>query len=475
MSLENSLRASDGSDRGDDASGVLSWNEVFTSHGQPQLGLDKASAAGSGRDRFGDLSVGVIAGSEVAAKQQDNAGGRFERAAFAQAIGADLGSQRAYLDSLAQARLSRKELERLRGEMVRFEDRARTRGLSADEVARTYQQTARLLEVDGDQFLEKKARVIAAQQVVRNAANPTLVDNGFHKTCNVASIESRTYTMYPSDAAKLVADVATAGEYTTTDGTVIKVGAQSLKADNEASDNPPRDGARGYASQIFQVAAVNVFWQRQVRDPQGNVVPKGSIRYEQSPTRVLTDTGERLVSYANGKPEDVKDRKGNVIRQPQMRTNDVVETSNQITGRNETDVLIENTNKPDNGWRTLDAGTEAELKAMLIDLKTQGRLPAIIAVHTGNEPFKSDSRATTSSSGVWHVLSVTDIDAATGKVSVDNEWGTRADHIGKKPIDVALLYKATLEPGARKKNQMEIILGIPDAPVIVGDSARLLR
>jgi hypothetical protein len=276
--------------------------------------------------------------------------------------------------------------------------------------------------------------------------------------------------MYPADAAKLVADVATTGEYTTADGTVVKISAHSLRPDNEASDNPPRDGARGYASQIFQVAAVNVFWQRQVRDPQGNVIAKGSIHYEQSPTRMLTDTGERLVSYANGKAEDVKDRKGNVIKQPQMRTNDVVETSNQITGRAETDVLIENTNKPDNGWRTLDAGTEAELRNMLADLKSKGRLPVIITVHTGNEPFKSDSRATTSSPGVWHVLSVTDIDTVTGKVSVDNEWGTGNDHIDTKAIDVAQLYKATLEPGARKKNQLEIILGIPDEPVTIGEA-----
>jgi len=462
--LENSFRASEGSDRGKGE--ALSWSQVFA---DPELLiLPTRHIAQSRTSRIGDLSVAVVSGSDVTLKHQDNTS-KLERAAVATLVGSDLASQRANRDSLAPARIDgKKNLERFRGEMARFEERAKNRGLSDDEVARTYQQTSRLLEVDGDQFLDKKSRVIAAQQVVRNAANPTMVDNGYHKTCNVSSIESRTYTMYPSDAAKLVADVATTGEYTTADGTVIKISAQSLKADNEASDNPPRDGARGYASQIFQVAAVNVFWQRQLRDPQGNVIPKGAIHYEQSPTRMLTDTGERLVSYANGKAEDVKDRKGNLIKQPQMRTNDVVETSNQITGRNETDVVIENTNKPDNGWRTLDVGSEAELKNMLIDLKNKGRLPVIITVHTGNEPFKSDSRATTSSAGVWHVLSVTDIDPVTGKVSVDNEWGTQNDHIGKKAIDVAQLYKATLEPGARKKNQLEIILGVADEPVIIG-------
>jgi hypothetical protein len=397
-----------------------------------------------------------------------------ERAAFAASQGAgDKDTERERLTGLAEQRIaSDRELARFRESMAAFEQRAAARGLPDKEVAGTYSAISRLLEVDGDQFLSKKARITAAQQVMRNAAEPSRIDNGYHKTCNVASVESRTYTMYPAAAAKLVADVATTGEYTSADGTVIKVDRASLSPDDEAAHNPPRDGGRSYASQIFQVTAVNVFWQRQVRDPQGNMVPKGSIRYEQQPVRFKPDTGERLVSYAQGKRTDVRNRKGEVIRQPHLRTNDVVEVSNQITGRAESDVLVENTNKPDNGYRTLDAGSEQELKNLLVDLEQKGKLPVIVAIHTGNEPFKSDSRLTTSSAGVWHVLTVTDIDPATGKVSVDNQWGTGADHIGRRAIDVSVLYQATLEPGAHKKNRMDILPGRRNEPVIVGQQAK---
>lgn len=358
--------------------------------------------------------------------------------------------ERERLIELADARLDKgKDRQRFREEMERFEERASQQGLSADAVKETYGQLARLLEVDGDQFLSRKARIMVAEQAIRLLADPTGVDSGYHKTCNVTAVEARMYTRYPAAAVRLLADIATNGRYVSADGSVIVPTAASLKPDDEAGFKSVRPGERPYASQIFQVTAVNVFWQRQSRDPAGNAVARGSIKYEQLGVRMKPDTGERLMDYSQGKPVEARDRRGNVLRQPYMRTNDVVEVSNQISGMLETDVLLENDYKPDNGLLTKTFRSEAELANLLVQMKKNNRLPVILTVHTGNQPFRSDSRSSTSSGGVWHVLSVTDIDESTGRVSVDNQWGRGADHLGKKAVPVADLYKATLEPGAR--------------------------
>lgn len=63
---------------------------------------------------------------------------------------------------------------------------------------------------------------------------PTIISQGAHNTCNVTTIEVRTYMKYPEKATKLVADIATTGTYVTGSGIKVKLEANNFKPDIQA-------------------------------------------------------------------------------------------------------------------------------------------------------------------------------------------------------------------------------------------------
>src|SRR5262249_37557927 len=136
-------------------------------------------------------------------------------------------------------------------------------------------------------------------------------------------------------------------------------------------------------------------------------------------------------------------------------SDDITDVSNQITGKKERDIIIRNTERI-GGDSTLRVDSEQALKDALVSAKEKGRLPIIISVDTGNEPFFTDSGAKAAGgagadaaggSGDWHAVNITDYDAASGLVSVDNQWGTNNDRLtGDRRISLADLYRATLPP-----------------------------
>src|SRR5262249_30205529 len=130
-----------------------------------------------------------------------------------------------------------------------------------------------------------------------------------------------------------------------------------------------------------------------------------------------------------------------------LTSDDITDVSNQITGKKERDIIIRNTERI-GGDSTLRVDSEQALKDALVSAKEKGRLPIIISVDTGNEPFFTDSGAKAAGgSGDWHAVNITDYDAASGLVSVDNQWGTNNDRLtGDRRISLADLYRATLPP-----------------------------
>jgi len=352
----------------------------------------------------------------------------------------------ALADSLVTSKLMKsKDSDRFKADMAAFESRAGQAGLDASEVAKTYQNVRQLIEFSGQGAVDQPGRIKAAEQALHHAAYPTQIDQGRHDTCNVATVEVRTFMRNPSAATKLIADVATTGSFTSADGTKIAVDAKSLKTDEESSQNPTPDRERSYASQIFQITAANVYWQRQEADPAGNYATKGSLRFEQDPSKrgyFTNDTGERLMAYWSNPPKELS--KG-----PAMGASALKDIADQITGNNDDGFVIEN--KIKGGPNTVQVASEKDLRDALSNIKKAGHLPAIIRVHTGNEPFLSDQGGTLSrSKGVWHVVSITAFDEQTGKVSIDNQWGKSSDH----QIKISDLYNATLEP---KQNSWQMI------------------
>jgi len=312
-------------------------------------------------------------------------------------------------------------LSRFKADMIRLENR----GLSSQEIVNTYSQVGRLFNADNG-HVPKEQRTMLAEQVMSQAATPSTVDQGEHKTCAAATIESNIYSKNPSIAAKVVADAALTGQFTTPGGQTISLSRSNLIPDNEARLNPPLDGDRSFASQIFQNTALNTFYQSSNRFNQ----------YEESQT-----PGARRSHTVNFRPLGI-DTSSEPFKG--LTSAETARMHSLITGSDKSVVLAhkDDINDGETGVETFKS-TE-ELTAKLKEWKEQGRLPAIVSVHTGNPPFNSRD-------GGGHVVNVTDYDEKTGTVKVDNQWGSESDHVG---VSVETLFAASRAPRENLREQI---------------------
>ncbi len=388
---------------------------------------------------------------------------------------ADIRVERAKLKDLADARISEGAFRaNFDADMERFEQRSKQleevyvkEGMSQEdaakkaeqEIAKTYQEISRVLEHGGDKPTAEFEREILAQQILHHAADPTSVNQGQHPTCAVASLESRLYTRNPSEIAHMMAEVTTKGEYTTKGRPPVTVrpGADSLTAQgDEATIHPPAGQDRSYASQVAQVTLANIAWEK---DNVTKGTP-GRMRYEQreeSPAgKQPADDGGRVVDYSDPKKPKVRMDGKEPNTHPGVLDRELLAVSNDVTGKSEDPIVIENSNVTKPGKDFVGVGSEEELKKSLEDAKKNGKMPILIHVHTQKEPFWTDSNAgQAGGSGGHHMISITDYDAETGKVSVDNQWGESADHFGKNGVSVSDLYKATTSPYQDLKLEVE--------------------
>jgi len=349
--------------------------------------------------------------------------------------------QREKLERLAEEKFkdNPEKLAEFKENMRRLEARAAKDGLSDAEVAKTFKETSRLLEAQANKPLSPERRVNLAEQVMRQAADPTTIDQGKHNTCNLATVESRMYTKNPSDAAKLVADVALTGQYTTKDGIRVRVNP----APHDEARNPNTiDGERSHASEIFQVTSVNIHVELENRKTH----PRGNLRYEQHPGDPSNgDTGERIIDYGQ-KPPQVVDFHPQIYGENAGNLRDVYRS---ITGKDEKGIVLghaDTLTDPSDGVKTVKS--EQELNDYLAQAKKDGKLPLIVGVDTRMEPFWSDSKAgEAGGSGGKHVVTITDYQPGPPpKVTIDNQWGKGNDHDASKPVSVSDLYKAMRNP-----------------------------
>lgn len=378
----------------------------------------------------------------------------------------EVNAERQKLHELAEKKINDPgERAKFEADMARFEDRAnkmeelyKKQGMSPEEaakkarheVAETYRQVEKLMEAPDNPSikLNERDRVLIAEQVMNNAATPTSIAQGMHPTCNVTTVETRTYTQQPSEAAKLVTDVATTGSYVTKDGSKVTVDPGSLEAHDQAKNYPPLDGQRGHASQIFQVTAVNVHYQR----------TDSKVRYEQQEPSGKGDNGERLIDYSENPPKVLKagflekhlrDVKDSDYHAPMLSDEEIVGVGQQINGDSKNDWYIRNGSDKIVGKDTVvNIESEKQLEDKIKEAKEKGNMPIVVKVHSGNEPFYSDSGAgRAGGSGGWHVVTITDYDPTTHKVAIDNQWRTGVDHGDKNSmISVHDLYLTTKEP-----------------------------
>lgn len=335
----------------------------------------------------------------------------------------DLAEERNQLVRIAQSRMSRTDFERLEGNMTKFESRLAGDKLNAEnstEIARTYREVSRILETRGEQPFKAADRLAIAQQVIQQAADATSIDQGKHATCNVATLECRIYSLNPSEAARLVADVVVHGEYHTHSGKLVQPAANSLKPDWEAKNNPPRDGDRSYASQIFQVTAVNIYHVNETG---------GQIRYEQRTpdANIPGDSGERLIDTYQGPDAALVNEQGKIIQAPRVPLDALPRISAEIIGKFERDLLLVPANRSENpSWTRIESAQH--LERILKELSSNRTLPVVLPVWNNNEPLLKDcgGGAPRGDQG-QHVITIVGFDDTTGKWKIDNQFGRKSD------------------------------------------------
>jgi hypothetical protein len=226
----------------------------------------------------------------------------------------------------------------------------------------------------------------------------------------------------------------------------------TISPSREQQSRPGDDGGAAwakkpatYASEIFQVAAVNIFHQ----------VEKDGLVYVQNGGKPRgKDTGELTIHEKTGEP--AVDDAGKVIMNPNLRTADIGKVYDAIIGVKQGQITYVNA---DNFDGTYDVKVDSEhvslikdeknLEQSLIYAKSQHVLPLILKVNSDCDPFYKDSnRHIHPREAEAHVVTITDFtldkDGHISGVCIDNQWMLSADHDKNNSVSLHDLYVATL-------------------------------
>lgn len=369
-----------------------------------------------------------------------------------------------------------------------------------EQIERTYENLDRLIAKNDRAPVSQADRVLLAQQAMGHAADTKSISQGSYGTCYAAAAETRIYARDPAEATRLVTDVATTGKYTSHSGVTVELDKNSLKRQGDAKDPTKEtgDNRRDFASQLFEVTAINVELEKKNQSTN----PKGKLKYEQRESvpganPPPDDNGERLMDYSTKPPTVVKkefsltpyqtadmqkeispsssqgvtgidsfqigelqkqvlelDLKKNGINDGKVELNDpewatktrkAIEEKEGLDPQKKTEMLqelsdLEKTVKEDKEGNVVHVKNEQEMKDVLKKLKDEGKLPVTINVNTNHEPFWTDSKGgDAGGSGGPHVVTVTDYDPDTGKCTVQNQW----DGAANREVSAKRLFEAT--------------------------------
>lgn len=218
-----------------------------------------------------------------------------------------------------------------------FEAAAIERGITPEKQALFYKQVNRLLEPAPGAPLKQSERALLAEQLMAHAARPQSVDQGCFGTCNVTTLEVRNYSRDPAANAQIIADIATTGKFTTTNGFEIDMtkvqggikpdlhSMESLKLQVQGTDLIKIDGSRDWVSQLNELAMINSYWQARptmvangqrvsgwdlAYDRNGAIIGRQNDRTVPLP-KLYDDKGKPIESYQTGMK--LYDRKGNEL------------------------------------------------------------------------------------------------------------------------------------------------------------------
>lgn len=307
--------------------------------------------------------------------------------------------------------------DRFRNDMATFEQRARERGLSSQEISNTYHQISRILNASdtGGSNLPADQRLAVASQVMHNAATPSDIRQN-QNTCNVTSLETRLYSRNPAAAARLVADVATTGSFTGTDGTTVTLDPESMQPSQVGTDNFEQESERrSLASQLFQVTAANIANRQDTS--------RGTFQYfQRQPAN--KESGEQLLDLSTNPPQVIGDEPGMA-----GHINGLIGVEQSITGDTNAGSFLYGGNMGRRSSRGFQINSADALGERLQTLNESGQLPAVVFVHADAAMFNPrNDRQPDDLNGDGHFVTVTGYDPATRTVRYDDQYGREDDH-----------------------------------------------
>ena len=349
---------------------------------------------------------------------------------------------RSQLEDVARKKLSIPQMKSFEQDIVAFEKRAAGDHLSPEKVTGFYDHTARLLKEKALHYSPTQ-KTNMALELVHHAANPESVTQGFAQTCNVSSVEYRMLSKDPQAVAKMTADVAANGTFTTAEGNRLLDNWHSIKPD-------ANDSGRDMLDKLVQSTLVNCHWERFKRFDEDSTY----FRFEHSKDLM----GDRIFQYdANGAREPMRDEKtGLPVNDPQLSSAQLREIYNQAAGTNDAAFAIANANPKRQTDRTpftsdddcTYVNSAHALHETLLQGSREGRFPMELQVHTANNPFlkqtlKNDPTAPLDDAHFnWHAISIKSYNAQTHTVKIHNSWGKEND----VNINLDELYRATMRP-----------------------------
>lgn len=343
---------------------------------------------------------------------------------------------------------------------VDVKERLNARGLSQTELAHCYHHVSRLLEDTDNQMLGEMERQRLAFDILRLISEPGDLVQGNHATCLSASIEYRALVRDPAAATKLVVDIATTGRTMLKSGQTIVFDDASIKPDQEARFWPPGDRHRSYMSQLFQLGAINGYWQsvKQVPEygphylPNGTTwvgvmmepVARGSLRYFQHPEfgECLVKTERNTAKSVDLREIDKVDSGAGSIPISQVST-----LYSQLLGVSKSDFVI--TRKgltEDKSALTFDS--ESELHDLLCEMQKQNRMPLLASIHAGSGLIRQvlvpQRRLAVRE---LHAISIASYDAEKKCARMENSWEKYFDC----EADLHTLFESMATPLRRKR------------------------
>jgi hypothetical protein len=203
----------------------------------------------------------------------------------------------------------------------------------------------------------------------------------------------------------------------------VKIDPRPQNAHGITTHRDQAAGRRSHASEIFQTAAVNVFYSS-----RGD-----GVSYFLEPPVGDSDSGERLVT-AFGRL---------LANSPRLFDRDILTVGRLITGSNS--IRMIHTESNGNSDATVDvARTREELLQLLVSRSAEGALPLIVRVNAFLEPIAThrDSLHPRMDQLGAHVVTVTAFHPGPPpRVELDNQWERADDLVGPRAISVDVLWR----------------------------------